>query len=163
MPKKRLSKRGDPALDGKRGVYGEVMALLFCRSLLTSRQLGQVLGQHPALEALKLCSCPRVTDEALELLPARCLKGLTLVCCDAVQGKPLYKLKKLETLEFSSCNAVTEQAIQVRAAAWPVPEEQLRVIQHSRKASSICPFRHGPNFHSEGASNEHARVRAQCS
>lgn len=104
------------------------MALVSCRSLLTSGQLGQVLRQHSALEALKLCSCPRVTDEALELLPADCLKGLTLVCCDGVQGRPLSRLKRLETLEFSSCNAVTEQTIQVRAATWLMPGKQPSVM-----------------------------------
>ena len=92
------------------------MPLVPCRSLLTSGQLGQVLEQHPTLEAFKLSSCPRVTDKALEVLPAKCLKRLTLVCCDGVQGRPLSRLKKLETLEFSSCNAVTGDTIQVRAA-----------------------------------------------
>ena len=85
-----------------------------CRSLLSSEQLIQVLRQHPALEVLKLCSCPRVSDEALESLPGNRLKHLTLVCCDGIEGKPLRQLKKLETLQISSCNAVTEEAIQVR-------------------------------------------------
>lgn len=73
-----------------------------------------MLKQHPALEALKLCSCPRVSDEALEALPGNSLRELTLVCCDGIEGKPLSRLKKLETLQMSSCNAVTEEAIQVR-------------------------------------------------
>ena len=88
--------------------------LALCRSLLNSEQLIQVLRQHPALEALKLCSCPRVTDEALQSLPGNSLEQLTLVCCDGITGKPLSQLKKLETLQISSCNAVTEEAIQVR-------------------------------------------------
>ena len=119
-------------------MYGGMMVLLSCRSLLTSGQLGQVLGQHPALEALKLSSCPYVTDEALDLLPADSLKRLTLVCCDGVEGRPLSRLKKLETMEFFSCNAVTEQAIQVRAATWPVPEYFLRAVPLSREFPGIC-------------------------
>ena len=83
-----------------------------------------MLEEHPALEAFKLCSCPRVTDEALEVLPAERLKRLTLVCCDGVQGRPVSRLKKLETLEFSSCNAVAKETIQVRAAAWLMPQYQ---------------------------------------
>ena len=122
----------------KRGVYGGMMVLLSCRSLLTSGQLGQVLGQHPALEALKLLSCPRVTDEAVDLLPADSLKKLTLVCCDGIEGGRLSRLKKLETMEFSSCNAVTEQAIQVRAAAWPVPEDFVFLSLFTREISGIC-------------------------
>ena len=73
-----------------------------------------MLSQHPALEVLKLCSCPRLSDEAIESFPGNSLRELTLVCCDGIEGKPLSRLKKLETLQISSCNAVTVEAIQVR-------------------------------------------------
>ena len=113
----------------------QVEAVLLCRPLLTGAQLGQVLRQHPALEKFTLSTCPRVSDEALELLPANSLKQLTLVGCDVISGRPLRQLSKLETLEFSSCAAINEQAIQVRAEAMPRTPVQGRL----QKLASLGP------------------------
>lgn len=88
--------------------------LLCCRSMLTNDQLQQVLRQHPLLESLKLSCCPRVTDKALEPLPSDSMRELRLVCCDGIEGSSLSLQHKLEILEFSSCNCVTERSIQVR-------------------------------------------------
>jgi len=90
------------------------MHLLLCRSMLTSDQLQQVLRQHPLLKSLKLSCCPRITDEALEPLPSNSMRELRLVCCDELEGSSLRLQHKLEILEFSSCNCVTERSIQVR-------------------------------------------------
>lgn len=91
-----------------------MMHLLSCRSMLTSDQLQQVLGQHPLLESLKLSCCPRVTDKALALLPSDSMRELRLVCCDGIEGSSLGLQTKLEILDFSSCNSITERSIQVR-------------------------------------------------
>lgn len=90
-----------------------VEKFLPCRALLTDAQLLQVLALHPALKSFKMCSCSRVTDAALEALPAGSLRELRLFCCDGVEGRSLSRLRKLETLELSSCNAITVESIQV--------------------------------------------------
>ena len=82
---------------------------------MTDEQLVQVLGQQPALEFFKMGSCPRVTDEGLSALPASTLRELRLVCCDGVAGASLGRLKRLERLKLTSCNAVTGDAIQASA------------------------------------------------
>lgn len=87
-----------------------------CRPLLTTRQLHPVLAQHPTLEALTLAFCPGVSDRSLETLPAHSLKKLMLLYCDGIQGTCLSRLTRLEVLSVSWCKAVTEEAIQVRAA-----------------------------------------------
>ena len=82
---------------------------------MNDEHLVQVLGQQPALESFKMSSCPRVTDEGLAALPASTLRELKLVCCDGVVGASLACLKRLEWLTFTSCNAVTGDAIQASA------------------------------------------------
>ena len=84
---------------------------------MTDEQLAQVLGQHPALETFKMSSCPRIGDEGLAALPASTLRKLRLVCCDGVVGNSLGRLKRLEQLDFTACNAVTGDAIQASAEA----------------------------------------------
>ena len=90
------------------------------RALLMDEHLIKVLGQHSALECFKMSSCSRVTDAALASLPADSLRELILVSCDGLEGTSLGRLRKLETLELSYCNAVTEHTIQVSAAAGSV-------------------------------------------
>ena len=82
---------------------------------MTDEHLVQVLGQHPTLKSFKMGSCPRVTDEGLAALPASTLQELRLVCCDGVAGASLGRLKRLERLTFTSCSAVTGDAIQASA------------------------------------------------
>ena len=91
------------------------LLLVLCRSYMTDEQLVQVLGQHPALEKFKVSSCPRISDEGLAALPASTLQRLRLVCCDGIVGTSLGRLKQLERLEFTSCHAVTGDAIQASA------------------------------------------------
>ncbi|CAK0787844.1 hypothetical protein CVIRNUC_011066 [Coccomyxa viridis] len=90
---------------------------IYRRSLMSDEDLVQVLRQHPALEYFKLGCCPRISDEGLAALPASTLRELSLVCCDGVVGASLGRLKRLERLEFASCNAVTGDAIQVIAVS----------------------------------------------
>ena len=87
------------------------------RALLMDEQLIKVLGQQSALECFKMSSCSRVTDAALASLPADSLRELSLVSCDGIEGTSLGRLRKLETLELSYCNAVTEHTIRVSSAA----------------------------------------------
>ena len=47
----------------------------------------QVLGRHPALESLKMSSCPKISDTCLAALPASTLRELTLVCCNGIVGR----------------------------------------------------------------------------
>ena len=101
-------------------------SLLSCRSSLTDEQLGLVLGQHPALEALKLSYCYRVSDKALGILPATSLRDLALKHCDSLQGRPLSTLTNLETLEASTCSGLNQQAMQVRAASLAMPGTHCR-------------------------------------
>ena len=82
---------------------------------MTDDQLVQVLGQHLALESFKMSSCPRISDEGLAALPASTLRELRLVCCDGIVGASLGRLKRLERLTFTSCNAVTGDATQASA------------------------------------------------
>jgi len=42
------------------------------------------------------------------------MKELRLVCCDGIEGSSLGLQTKLEILDFSSCNSITERSIQVR-------------------------------------------------
>jgi hypothetical protein len=90
------------------------------RALLMDEQLIKVMGHHSALECFKISSCSRVTDAALASLPADSLRELSLVSCDGIEGTSLGCLRKLETLELSYCNAVTEHTIRVSAAAGSV-------------------------------------------
>ena len=98
-----------------KGLQHSGLLLVLCRSLMTDDQLVQVLGQHPALETFKMSSCPRVSDKGLAALPASTLRVLRLVCCDGIAANLLGRLKRLERLTFTSCNAVTGDAIQASA------------------------------------------------
>ena len=82
---------------------------------MTDDQLVQVLEQHPALESFRLSFCPRISDKGLAALPASTLQKLRLVCCNGVVGGSLGRLRQLELLEFTSCKAVTGDAIQASA------------------------------------------------
>lgn len=56
----------------------------------------------------------RVTDRALEALPAQSLRELHLVCCEGVHGTTIARLDCLEVLRLSSCRSIAEEAIQVK-------------------------------------------------
>ena len=82
---------------------------------MTDDQLVQVLGRHPALKSFKMSACLKISDKGLAALPASTLQELRLVCCDGIVGASLGRLKRLERLMFTSCDAVTEHAIQASA------------------------------------------------
>ena len=82
---------------------------------MTDDQLVQVLGRHPALKSFKMASCPWISDKGLAALPASTLQELRLVCCDGILGASLGRLRQLERLKFTSCDGVTERAIQASA------------------------------------------------
>jgi hypothetical protein len=94
-------------------VFAGLKRLRISRRPVTDAALTAVLSRNPELESLELAACNAVTDASLCKCPSS-LRELSLVMCEAVEGVPLVRLKRLETLRITKCPKVRMRSVQVR-------------------------------------------------